>query len=79
VPLKLLPFETLHEGSVIRFLGSVYATTQSTAVVRLPQAGSGGFLLLGGRIVFILYIMEIGQGSGLSERMGGYDLFIFLL
>jgi hypothetical protein len=24
-----LPFETLHEGSAIRFLGSVYATAQN--------------------------------------------------
>ena len=60
-------------------MGSVYATAQSTAVVRLPQAGSDGFLLSGGKIVFILYIMEVGQGSGSSERMGGYDPFIFLL
>jgi hypothetical protein len=29
VPLKPLPFETLHEVSVIRFLGSVYATAQN--------------------------------------------------
>ena len=65
--------------TAIRFLGSVYATAQSTAAVRLPQAGSGGFLLPGGKIVFILYIMEVGQGSGSSERMGGYDPFIFLL
>jgi hypothetical protein len=54
-------------------LGSDYATAQSTAAVRLPQAGSGGFFLPGEKIVFILYIMEIGQGSGSSERMGGYD------
>jgi len=79
VPPKLLSFKTLHEGSTIRFLWSDYATAQSTAVVRLPQAGSGGFLLPGGKIVFILYIIEIGQGSGSSERMGGYDPFIFLL
>jgi len=79
VPSKPLPFETLHEGSAIRFVGSDYVTTQSTAVVRLPQAGFGRFLLPGGKIVFILYIMEIGQGSGSSQRMGGYDPFIFLL
>jgi hypothetical protein len=29
VPPEPLPFETLHEGSAIRFLGSVYATAQS--------------------------------------------------
>jgi len=79
VPSKLLSFETLHKGLAIRFLGSDYVTAQSIAVVRLPQAGSGGFFLSGGKIVFILYIMKIGQGSGSSERMGGYDPFIFLL
>ena len=79
MPPKPLSFETLHEGSAIRFWGSDYAIAQSTATVRLPQAGSGGFLFPGGKIVFILYIMEIGQGSGSSERTGGYDPFIFLL
>jgi hypothetical protein len=79
MPLKLLPFETLHGGSTIRFLGSVIATAQSTDTVRLPQAGMGGFLLSGGKIIFILYIIEVGQGSGSLERMGGYDPFIFLL
>ena len=29
MPPEPLPFETLHEGSTIRFLGSVYATAQS--------------------------------------------------
>ena len=29
MPPEPLPFETLHEGSAIRFLGSVYATAQS--------------------------------------------------
>jgi hypothetical protein len=29
VPPEPLPFETLHEGSAIRFLGSVFATAQS--------------------------------------------------
>jgi hypothetical protein len=29
VPPKPVPFETLHEGSAIRFLGSVYATAQN--------------------------------------------------
>jgi hypothetical protein len=35
VPPKPLLLETLHEGSAIRFLGSVYATAQVTAVHRL--------------------------------------------
>jgi hypothetical protein len=52
---KPLPFETLHGGSAIRFLGSVYATAQKHMT------------------------REAGQGSGSSERMGGYDQFIFLL
>jgi hypothetical protein len=34
-----LPFETLHEGSAIRFLGSVYATAQTAAAIhrRFPR------------------------------------------
>jgi hypothetical protein len=61
MPPKLVPFETLHGGSTIRFLGSVYATGQN--------------------IFFFLRDMtrEAGQGSGSSERMGGYDQFISLL
>jgi hypothetical protein len=50
-------FETLHGGSAIRFLGSVYATAQ---------------------IIFNM-TKEADQGSGSSERMGGYDQFIYLL
>jgi hypothetical protein len=57
VPPKPVPFETLHEGSTIRFLGSVYATAQNISNM----------------------IKEVGQGSGSSERMGGYDQFIYLL
>jgi hypothetical protein len=39
VPPKPLPFETLHEGSAISFLESVYATAQTAAVVHrhLPR------------------------------------------
>jgi hypothetical protein len=57
VPPKLVPFETLHGGSTIRFLGSVYATAQNISNMT----------------------KEVGQGSGSSERMGGYDQFIYLL
>jgi hypothetical protein len=57
VPPKLVSFETLHGGSAIRFLGSVYATAQN---------------------IFNM-IKEAGQGSGSSERIGGYDQFIYLL
>jgi hypothetical protein len=57
VPPKPVPFETLHGGSAIRFLGSVYATAQN---------------------IFSM-TKEAGQGSGSSERIGGYDQFIYLL
>jgi hypothetical protein len=57
VPPKPVPFETLHGGSVIRFLGSVYATAQN--IFNMTK--------------------EAGQGSGSSERIGGYDQFIYLL
>jgi hypothetical protein len=57
VPPKPVPFETLHGGSAIRFLGSVYATAQNISNMT----------------------KEADQGSGLSERMGGYDQFIYLL
>jgi hypothetical protein len=57
VPPKPVPFETLHGGSAIRFLGSVYATAQN--ISNMTKAA--------------------GQGSGSSERMGGYDQFIYLL
>jgi hypothetical protein len=57
VPPKPVPFETLHGGSAIRFLGSVYATAQN--IFNMTR--------------------EAGQGSGSSERIGGYDQFIYLL
>ena len=57
MPPKPVPFETLHGGSAIRFLGSVYATAQN--IFNMTK--------------------EAGQGSGSSERMGGYDQFIYLL
>ena len=44
---------------------------------RLPHIGVGRFLLPSGEIIFILYIMEVGQGSRSLERRGGYDLFVF--
>jgi hypothetical protein len=75
VPLKPLPFETLHEGSAIRFLGSVYATARVVAAVRrlLPRV-----LCLLPFIISYDMMKEVGQGSGSSERMGGYDWFISL-
>jgi hypothetical protein len=57
VPPKPVSFETLHGGSAIRFLGSVYATAQNISNMT----------------------KEAGQGSGSSERIGGYDHFIYLL
>jgi hypothetical protein len=60
---KPLPFETLHGGSAIRFLGSVYATAQNIFF----------FLTTGDMTI------EAGQGSGSSERMAGYDQYSSLL
>jgi hypothetical protein len=75
VPSKPLPFETLHEGSTIRFLGSVYMTAQVIADRRLlPRV-----LHLLPFIISYDMTKEVGQGSGSSERMGGYDWFISLL
>jgi hypothetical protein len=63
VPPKPLSFETLHGGSAIRFLGSVYATAQNIF-----------FFLVTGDM-----IREAGQRSGSSERMAGYDQYNSLL
>jgi hypothetical protein len=57
VPPKPVPSETLHGGSAIRFLGSVYATAQNISNMT----------------------KEAGQGSGSSERIRGYDRFVYLL
>jgi hypothetical protein len=70
VPPKPVPFETLHRGSTIRFLGSVYATARTSVIVFI----TGKHILLPGGMT-----REVGQGSGSSERMGGYDCFISLL
>jgi magnesium-transporting ATPase (P-type) len=67
VPPKPLPFETLHGGSAIRFLGSVYATAQNI------------FISSSWRLHHVRMTREAGQGSGSSERMGGYDQFSSLL
>jgi hypothetical protein len=75
VPPKPLPFETLHEGSTIRFLGSVYATAQVTTICcLLPRV-----LHLLPFIISYDMTGEVGQESGSSERMGGYDWFTSLL
>jgi hypothetical protein len=70
VPPKPVSFQTLHGGSTIRFLGSVYATALHPSLSSSLVPG-----------VFISYRMarEVGQGSGSSERMGGYDQFSLLL
>jgi hypothetical protein len=70
VPPKPLPFETLLGGSAIRFLGSVYATAQTSVVV---------FITGSWRLHLDRMTREVGQGSGSSERMGGYDQFSSLL
>ena len=62
MPPKPVPFETLHWGSAIRFLGSVFATAQFATAQNISNMTK-----------------EAGQGSGSSERMGGYDQFIYLL
>jgi hypothetical protein len=69
--MKPLPFEILHGGSTIRFLGSVYATARTSVVVFI----TGKHLLLPG--IFISYGMtrEVRQGSRSSERMTGYDQY----
>jgi hypothetical protein len=76
VPPKPLPFETLHEGSTIRFLGSVYVTARVVDTIRclLPRV-----LRLLPFVISYDMTKEVGQGSGSSERMGGYDWFISLL
>ena len=66
MPPEPLPFETLLGGSAIRFLGSVYATAQTSVVVSI----TGSWRLHLDRMT-----KEVGQGSGSSERMGGYDQF----
>jgi hypothetical protein len=63
VPPKPLPFETLHGGSAIRFLGSVYATAQNIF-----------FFLATGDMT-----REAAQGSGSSECMAGYDQYSSLV
>jgi hypothetical protein len=75
VPPKPLPFETLHGGSTIRFLGSIYATARTS----FWHPSGKHILLLPG--IFISYDMtrEVRQGSGSSERMGGYGQFSSLL
>ena len=39
----------------------------------LPHADVGKFLLPGEEIIFVVYIIEVGQGLGSSERMRGYN------
>ena len=65
MPPKPLSFGTLHGGSAIRFLGSVYATAQespSPYVVFFPITG----------VSFLEYSMSTSE-----SRTGGYDHFIF--
>jgi len=66
VPPKPLSFGTLHGGSTIRFLGSVYATAQespSPYVVFFP--------------ITCVSFLEYSSMSTSESRTGGYDHFIF--
>jgi len=81
VPPKPLSFGTLHGGSAIRFLGSVYATARRATVTihRLLPDRRRRHLLPGGGNIFFSYGMS-KEVAGTSElRMGGYDRFIFSL
>jgi hypothetical protein len=54
VPPKPVPFETLHGGSAIRFLGSVYATAQNISnMTKEAGQGSGSSECMGGYDQFI--------------------------
>jgi hypothetical protein len=66
VPPKPVPFETLHGGSAIRFLGERLRDCPTSVVVFI--AGSW-------RLHLDRMTREVGQGSGSSERMRGYDQF----
>jgi hypothetical protein len=63
VPPKPVPFETLHGGSAIRFLGSVYATAQNIFnMTREAGQGSGSAERIGGydQFIYLLFcILEI--------------------
>jgi hypothetical protein len=79
VPPKPLPFETLHEGSAIRFLGSVYATARVATAVRrlLPRV-----LHLYPFIISNDMTKEVGQGSapcsfGLISKISSHPAVFF--
>jgi hypothetical protein len=65
VPPEPVPFETLHEGSTIRFLGSVYATAQSLLPADMTSEvgqGSRSSERMGGYDQFIsilFYVLQI--------------------
>jgi hypothetical protein len=64
VPPEPLPFETLHEGSTIRFLGSVYATAQSLPPADMTSEvgqGSRSSERMGGYDQFISLLFFILQ------------------
>jgi hypothetical protein len=77
VPPKPLLFKTLHRGSTIRFLGSIYATAWNCCSW---LSSSRVTFSSWRRDVFISYRMtrEVGQESRSLECMEGYDRFISL-
>jgi hypothetical protein len=62
VPPKPVPFETLHAGSAIRFLGSVYATAQNISnMTKEAGQGSGSLECIGGYDQFIYLLFCVLQ------------------
>jgi hypothetical protein len=61
VPPKPVSFETLHGGSAIRFLGSVYATAQNICDMTKEVAQGSGSERMGGYDQFISLLFCILQ------------------
>ena len=61
MPPKPLPFETLHGGSAIRFLGSVYATAQNICDMTKEVGQGSGSERMGGYDQFISLLFCILQ------------------
>jgi len=69
VPPKPLLFETLHGDQQLGFWGASSQLPKPLLLFvvvferrhRLPHSGADGFFLPGGEIIFIVYIMEVGQ------------------
>jgi hypothetical protein len=61
VPPKPVPFETLHGGSAIRFLGSVYATAQNICDMTKEVGQGSGSERMGGYDQFISLLFCVLQ------------------